>query len=63
MLVWRNSEGWQDKGHAVGLGCMVGFRRGFAPSLLECGGAFLKKRVITTAIARSPYLAPASAPP
>ena len=63
MLVWRISEGWQDKGQAVGMGCMVGFRKDFAPSLLECGGAFLKKRLITTAIAPSPCLTPASAPP
>ena len=59
MLVWKDSEGWQDKGQAVGMGCMVGFRKGFAPSLLECGGAFLKKRVNTTTLAPSPSLAPA----
>ena len=63
MLVWRNSEGWQDKGQAVGMGCMVGFSRRLEPSLAQRGGAFLKKRVITTTLAPSPYLAPASAPP
>ena len=63
MLVWRISEGWQDKGQAVGLGCMVGFSRRLEPSLAQRGGAFLKKRLITTAIARSPCFTPASAPP
>ena len=63
MLVWRISEGWQDKGQAVGLVCMVGFSKRLEPSLRERGGAFLKKRVNLTASAPSPCLAPASAPP